>query len=262
MTINSGKKCAICDELAGGKQTTLSRALNDVGVSNAVMTVSDHFAVIPSVGPLVLGHSLVVTREHSSNVFAGLGHPEVRELEGVCELSMKAILAHTPDVQLLCFEHGSRSEFKNVLCSTCHGHLHQVPLKPDDTTAVLDTLKGRTFSCNNYDEIQDLISPFQEYIVAFSLGLGRNRFKGTVLDASSVPSQFVRKVIADQLGIAWWDWKTNMNANLLRCTLALGFEVNREIGLDRVGSDRAERIVTSPTVGVYAEPAPTGSHVE
>ncbi len=33
--------------------------------------------------------------------------------------------------------------------------------------------------------------------------------------------------LRELLGIADWDWKANTNAELLRRTLALGFEVNK-----------------------------------
>jgi len=62
---------------------------------------------------------------------------------------------------------------------------------------------------------------------------------GAVLDASEVPSQHLRRLVADQLGIAGWNWKANMNAELLRRTLALGFEINKHGTLQSLSSSES-----------------------
>jgi len=88
---------------------------------------------------------------------------------------------------------------------------------------------GRGFEVDDFQDISDALAPLQEYIVAFSLVPERKMVRGMMLDASHVPSQHLRRLVADQLGIASWDWKVNVNADLLRQTLALGFEVNKKV---------------------------------
>jgi hypothetical protein len=231
MTTDSSQDCAICNELRTGPGTRLSRALGDDTISNATLMISDHFAVIPSVGPLVVGHNLVVTRGHSNGIMAGLPQSELPELRNICERSMEILVKDTLGLQLLCFEHGSRCELKHSLCSTGHGHLHHLPLPNGDVEAVLNAIGGQWFEVDDFREISDSLAPFQEYIVAFSLIPERKKVHGVVLDAAHVSSQHLRKLIADRLGIAGWDWKVNMNGALLRQTLALGFQLNKRIDL-------------------------------
>lgn len=229
--------CSICDELNCSGATRLSNALGDGGISNAVLLVSENFSVIPSVGPLVCGHSLVVTRRHTSNIIANLRQPELDELRCLCGQFLQRLAAVTPsEIHVLCFEHGSRCESQNQLCSTSHGHLHLVPLREEQLTAVLAALYSPSLAFNNFEEVRDALTPLYEYIVAFSLRMGCSDMRGVVLNATNIPSQYVRRVIADQLGIACWDWKADMKADLLRKTLALGFELNKNLEAERAGS--------------------------
>jgi len=231
MRIDSNECCAICEELSASPRTRLSGALSDDAISNAILTTSDHFAVIPSVGPLVLGHSLVVTREHSNNVIASLSDYESHDLRNICECSMTVLLDRCPGLQLLCFEHGSKRGPRHSLCSTSHGHIHLVPLSTTDAMAVLDSVGGQGLEVQDFHELSDSIGRMEEYIVAFCLMQDRDELRGVIRDASHVPSQYLRRLVADRLGIAAWDWKTNANADLLRRTLALGFEPNKKVTL-------------------------------
>jgi len=205
--------------------------------------MSDHFAIIPSVGPLVLGHALVVTRQHSSNVLATLNQMEIDELRSICERCLGWSASRIPEVRLLCFEHGSRCASQKSLCSTNHGHLHLLPLQESEVAAVLNAMGGRPFKISNFQEIDNVLSPLREYIAAFSLVPNQEAISGAVLDACDIPSQYLRKVVADQIGLDHWDWKLNLNAHLLRRTLALGFEINRRADLH--GETRSEASTVS-----------------
>jgi diadenosine tetraphosphate (Ap4A) HIT family hydrolase len=226
------QQCAICVELRAGSDTRLSSALDDSRYANAVLFVTDHFAVIPSVGPLTVGHSLVVTRRHSSNVIADLDQSELDELGRVCCESSKKLLAGEPGQSLFYFEHGSRCELKSTLCSTTHGHLHQLPLRERNISDVLRSAGGQKFEVGAFRDLAAIVGTLQEYIVAFSLSPNRDCLGGIVMDASNAPSQYVRKLIADGLGSSRWNWKTDTNPDLLRETLALGFQPNRRVSAD------------------------------
>jgi len=227
------RPCAICNELRAESDSRLSSALDDSRYTNAVLLATEHFAVIPSVGPLAVGHSLVVTRGHSSNVIADLDESELDELRCICDASCKKILAGKPGLKLFYFEHGSRSELRSTLCSTSHGHLHQLPLRERDIEAVLRSVGGQKFEIGTFLDLSRILDTLEEYILAFSLDADRNgSLSGIVMDASRAPSQYLRKLIADQLGSSRWNWKTDTNPDLLRETLALGFQPNRRVSVD------------------------------
>ena len=130
IAVKRQQDCAICKELRGSQQTRISLALEDENVSNAVLVLSDLFAVIPSVGPLVRGHALVVTRRHSSNILASLDESGYSEFREVCrQYSDWSKNAGASDTRLLCFEHGSRCSTEQMLCSTGHGHVTFCPYR-------------------------------------------------------------------------------------------------------------------------------------
>lgn len=229
MILDPNRECALCDELSCRAGTRLSTALGEEEIVNAVLTVSDRFAVIPSVGPLVLGHALVVTRHHSSNVLADLNHIQGAELLSVCTEYMNRTTAQIPGADgLLCFEHGSRCLTLGSLCSTNHGHLHLLPLREADAAAILRTVSGQPFAIERFQDIPELLGGFQQqYVTAFSLASSRPEINGVVLDGAGVPSQYLRRVVAAHVRVPHWDWKRDMNADLLRRTIALGFQANR-----------------------------------
>jgi hypothetical protein len=221
--------CTICDELSGAKDTAFSRALGDDRISNAVLAVSEHFAIVPSIGPLVLGHSLVISRRHSNNIIAGAPSPQLSELRTMCENSMDILLQGDPALQLFCFEHGSLLPTEQHLCSTEHGHLHLVPLAKEEISRLIDAIGGRGFEADNFQQICNSTSALRQYIAAFCLQPKRKGFYGVVMDAAGLPSQYLRKAIARQLGTPAWDWKREVNRELLRKTIELGFEFNVQV---------------------------------
>jgi hypothetical protein len=104
-----------------------------------------------------------------------------------------------------------------------------LPLRRDDIDAVLDAAGGQKFSVPSLADLHILLQGVEEYIVAFCLSSNCAKLEGIVMDASRAPSQYFRKLIAEQIGNSRWDWKTDGNAELLRDTLALGFEHNKNI---------------------------------
>jgi hypothetical protein len=222
--------CAICRELSCSQQTRMSAALEDKNVSNAVLILSDIFAIIPSVGPLVRGHALVVTRRHSSNILASVDETGYREFREICKQYLDWSSGKAEDARLLCFEHGSCSGTHQSLCSTEHGHVHLLPLQSNESARVLEAVVGTSITVGDCRELSEVLNSLQQYVVAFSIGSKQgDHLEGVVLDGSTVPSQYLRRVVAERLGLPQWDWKLDleMNSDLLREMLAQGFEINR-----------------------------------
>src|SRR6266849_5021862 len=139
--------CSICDELRAESENRLSSALPGMNIWNAVLATTPSYALIPSVGPLVAGHSLIVSRAHSSNILAGSSvqqRDEIRKLIAALENSLSD--RRGPKPRLLRFEHGCNDASVNdVLCSTIHGHLHLVPLNAGTADLVVsDILEKNT----------------------------------------------------------------------------------------------------------------------
>lgn len=242
MIIDLNAECAICSELQCSRGSRISTALDDESILNAVSILSDQFAIIPSVGPLVLGHALAVTRRHSNNVLATPNHTAADELAGVCHDYLSQMANRIPDVQMLCFEHGCRYASSKSLCSTDHGHLHLLPLSQNEISKILYNINGQRFRLGKFQEIAGVLGPFQEYVTAFVVTANSQEIGGVVLDASNVPSQYLRRVVADQLGLSGWDWKSDSNAALLRRTVALGFQPNTQATIGEAVPDAVANV--------------------
>lgn len=94
--------------------------------SDCVLTETQSYVVIASIGALVPGWAMVVPRTHALNLSDAYSDPEFTELR----LRTSAVLAHAyPSTTIRLFEHGAQTGTSPVGCGVDHAHLHLVPLK-------------------------------------------------------------------------------------------------------------------------------------
>ena len=129
------QRCSICSQIAGDATGDLiSKALGDRFYVRRVPFESASFAVIPSVGPVTPGHSLLCPKSHTTSI-ARLDEEVAAELLQF-KSYLRAVLRRIFEAPVHCFEHGSGSTTRRILCTVEHAHLHFVPAGVD----VLDTL--------------------------------------------------------------------------------------------------------------------------
>ena len=90
-----------------------------------ILYESDNFVVVPTLGSMIEGWLLVVTKNH----YICMGAIPERlwsELQHVLELATKVITSKYAAPTL--FEHGPVTEGRRVGCGVDHAHLHIVPL--------------------------------------------------------------------------------------------------------------------------------------
>ena len=140
------ENCGICYELNNSSKSNLSRLLVNRKINNAVLSCSENFAIIPSIGPLVVGHCLMIPKIHTNSIFS-------LESNHNCFNEIKNMLAkynskfnHDNDKILFCFEHGSLYSINvRTLCSTVHAHLHVLPLENVTAESIMgDVLKAKS----------------------------------------------------------------------------------------------------------------------
>jgi hypothetical protein len=212
--------CSICGELEGIKPNRLSSILH--GAPNAILLESKSFAVIPSVGPLIAGHCLVVTKQHSSNVLYGLSpecHDELLDNLGIL---LSRLTSSDGARQLFCFEHGKKEQGgDDVLCSTSHGHLHVIPFINVDAAQVFGKLGSNGSYQMTCQSFIPKIGLLDNYIAAFVFeGCDNERSDGMALDATGLPSQYLRRLIGESLGTNEWDWKRFPRLEVVRETIS------------------------------------------
>ena len=222
--------CPICDELQARQNSRLGAALADGRTRNAVFSTTRRFALIPTVGPLVAGHSLIVSRKHQNNLFAGVSHATLEEVFVLLDrfISDNAT-AYGND--LFCFEHGALNVTDcDVLCSTIHAHLHTLPISKKAIARLLRSV-GEGSTEVQADEIPSEVAMYETYVIAFHYSRGRGPMSARLIDASGLPPQHLRRVVASELGISEWDWKTHPRPTLILDTMKNGFSRNVPVGL-------------------------------
>src|SRR5207253_2975641 len=174
---------------------------------------SANFIAVPSLGQLSEGHTLVVPRQHVYSMGA-LGTDLLAELDSACD-EIRAALT-SAYVQPIWFEHGCVSEREGG-CGIYHAHLHAVPVQRE---LIIPAQLRQQFDeqrITGFDELRASTAAGRPYL--FYQGRDGDRY---LYEVGVLPSQFMRRLVADEIGSANWDWRgVNVEPALLRCVKAL-----------------------------------------
>jgi diadenosine tetraphosphate (Ap4A) HIT family hydrolase len=203
--------CCLCSQIQGRSENDLiARLLPEAPYVRRVCVETANFAVIPSLGPLTLGHVVLCPKEHSIS-FVQLGPELDREYLEVSRLlteRLKAVFSS----ELIAFEHGMSADDRRIPCSVEHAHQHFLPVPPgsesefdwtswrefDGTLAALRTVTGG-----------------REYILARDTA-GACRVLQT--REAGFESQHMRRVFASRFGCPDWNWREVPNAHAAHAT--------------------------------------------
>jgi len=206
--------CDICLEILDEENSRFARALASDALRSAIIAESSHFVALPSLGPLVFGHSLIVSREHERSlvVYAGENQlwSEISELVGRLHSLLKQVCNQSA---LLIFEHGSIRD-QSTSCSTTHAHLHLLPLSSKTIFKALDMIPAHE-SHRTWDDLLNTCQIMEKFIWLGSISAACNLTLFEPIPARDLPSQFMRKVVAQVLGAGTWDWRQNLNTPLI-----------------------------------------------
>ncbi len=198
------KTCCLCSQILGIQQNDLISAMaSDTEYLRRVVLESHLFVVIPSIGPLVRGHSLLCPKRH----FRSLAQlPACYDDEYVVmKARLVSVLSELYATPIHCFEHGAAAAGTRVLCTVEHAHLHLVPAN----ASIAASLRSENTWLPIGSTLQDLRSAVGEgeYIYYEDPeGIRLVRLAGN----ESIPSQYMRRVIGDALGRGHlWDWRAN-----------------------------------------------------
>lgn len=197
---SSNPNCVFCRELSGSTNTNFHRLYPDE--KSRVIAETPSLVAIPCIGQLSPNHCLILPKEHYATFAEACA-----SIDGLFdELNdILLLLAEVLSIELhtnLYFEHGAFVPAHGG-CGIYHAHLHVVPeagaiaLNLElgvPTTSSASTL-NEALSCNHDD-----LSP---YVLHGSATLG---FHKSVL-SEPLPSQTLRKLLAEKLGHARWDWR-------------------------------------------------------
>jgi diadenosine tetraphosphate (Ap4A) HIT family hydrolase len=189
--------CDFCNELQGKSDNSFRRIYRDEPASR-VLYRSNNFAVIPSLGQILEGYLLVLPIKHFK-ALGDLSRLLLEEFAAVSECVGK-ILRDQYGPYIL-FEHGTRSEGVGG-CGIYHAHLHAVPLAqvPDPVDALTST-----FPCAKLAQVNE-IGERSAGLPAYLFYQDSNA-RLYLFDTGPLPSQYMRKVLADALGGKDWNWR-------------------------------------------------------
>jgi len=186
--------CDFCDEFADGSENAYARRYGQPG---RIVLRSAGFRVFPSLGQIVEGHLLIVPVHHCC-ALADLPNEQVNDLDFLC----RQVRLTLQDAYNNCvfFEHGIRREGSGG-CGIDHAHMHAVPVSAN---GVLDILMRQCGGCDvdNVANINECINPKASYLFFEDASAKRRVFA-----VERVPSQYMRKLVAESLGKADWDWR-------------------------------------------------------
>lgn len=200
--MSTSLECCLCSQIEGQHANDLiARMLPDQPYARRVMLESSSFAVIPSLGPLTSGHSLLCTKKHVRSL-ADVDAELQAEYEQI-KARLRAALSEAYSADICLFEHGMAQRGNRVPCTVDHAHVHFVPL-PHAFDATLTAGRAWTEFDGSLATLR-LLSAGDEYIL-YETPDGVCR----LLTGGDRPfeSQYMRKSIAERLGrAASWNWR-------------------------------------------------------
>src|SRR5262249_2185605 len=123
----STQACCLCSQIAGDPRNDLiANLLADSPYVRRIMLEDAAFAVMPSLGPLAPGHSLLCPKTHTRS-FAALDRRH-HEACATMKAALRARLTERYGGEVHVFEHGMARAGGRVVCTVDHAHMHFVPL--------------------------------------------------------------------------------------------------------------------------------------
>lgn len=205
----NASQCEFCDEFAGGTANSFVVHYANELVSRTILE-QDGFRALPSMGQIVTGYLLLVPNTHY-RAFADMSQEELNAAE-----ALKTGLANqmrSAYGSCLFFEHGARTAGSGG-CGISHAHLHIVPFpaEKDPVEALI-----RAFPFEEVAHLRDFtrIPPGKSYLYYESV-----RGSRYVFYPPFIPSQHIRRLLAEALCIQEWDWRQCGREDRLLTTLS------------------------------------------
>ncbi len=190
------RQCEFCDEFAGGSANSFAVQYGNEVVSRTVFEQGG-FRALPSLGQLVPGYLLLVPIHH----YRALADMSAEDLN-TAETLKRGLTDQMRDTygNCLSFEHGARTPDAGG-CGINHAHLHIVPF-PAEKDPVEELI--RAFPVEEVSNLLELkrIQPGRSYLYYESV-----RGKRYTFFPPTIPSQYIRSLLAEAIGIHSWDWR-------------------------------------------------------
>jgi len=177
-------KCIYCDNILNGQ---VKKATCD-----EILFETSNFVVTTSLGAFVEGWVLIISKRHITSM-SRLSEGELSEPNttmGDVRTKVEQIYGKT-----VVFEHGSLVPGTHFGCGIDHAHVHIVPFNYS-IIPIVDQEKPN-ICWRPIIRIEDIIVEKKPYLFI----IDREERNGVISNPDSIPSQFIRRVLAKHLGI-------------------------------------------------------------
>jgi ATP adenylyltransferase len=196
-------RCTLCSELAGEIEGNLFRSyFTDHELRSRVISETENFVAIPSLGQIVEGYLLICTRAHYLSMGSALLKKPLADELATFKNRLKRHLYKLYGSKCIVFEHGPASPTNRAGCCTDHAHVHLVPVDVDLITPH-KSMSLEWIECGD-EELKQYAARGDAYLY-FENADGR-RFSAAA--NFRVPSQLFRRLLANAIGrYDDWDWR-------------------------------------------------------
>lgn len=183
--------CPFCEEQNNPQKSIYGK--------NRIIAETNSFVVFPTTGGFIDNYQLIVPKKHI-NCFGELSTKQLKELKEIIEWQ-KNINKEYFDMNSSMFEHGCLKPSNESGKSIIHAHLHIFP----NNKTLFDEINKYGFGIkqiNNINDLQTICRQYKKYLYYCDID-GKNY----IMTHEGIPSQFLRKVLADSMGIDNWNWR-------------------------------------------------------
>jgi len=189
--------CCLCGEFLTG---TFPKIYNEFyPIKSRICLETNDFVVIPSISPIVKGHLLVLPKWHISNMSMLSGE----ELPLFLNIVKRIISFDDYKDGYFVFEHGVGDDGFSG-CGIDHAHLHIMPMKAELTRRIMARV-ALLFCVQACDKVEGFFCNRENNGSYLLYGDSLARMFYCLNEY--IPSQFIRKIIAEEMGIDSGDWK-------------------------------------------------------
>jgi diadenosine tetraphosphate (Ap4A) HIT family hydrolase len=188
-------RCDFCDEFSNGQQNAFARRYGQSPTRRILL--DGPFRVLPTLGQIAEGHLLIIPVQHLCAV-ADLPRALLHQLENLCQ-RVRSVLCGEYG-KCVFFEHGIRGAGSGG-CGIDHAHIHAVPVLADGVLRIL-TREFRGSSIHSLADIEGGVDKDSSYL--FFEEASATRY---VFPVNNLPSQYMRRLVAESIGKSDWDWQ-------------------------------------------------------
>jgi ATP adenylyltransferase len=187
-------------------------------VFDQILLKTDAFIVLPAKGSFVEGYLLILPRKHFYNM-ASLP-PSLFSVLSDLKSIIRKVLSSNFNKPIF-YEHGTINSSIYAGNSISHAHMHCVPCREDLLQLLPE--KYRITRLKKFDDIRKQAQRTRSYVY-----FETNSQEHFIIDEMSVPSQFLRQIVANALGFTdQWNWRVHLFEHKAKKTLEILNAPNR-----------------------------------